>query len=217
LDRSGETLRLATDKTWKEGDKVTVKYPALPLGASSDRTAEYSFIVTQGRPVTEVPLLEFLFGELREKIDHKTAFETDDLDKATKPVVGGKWKLFQGKCDSLERTQCLDLNKQFGNQENALGHACVYVHWETDCKVQLWLYADDGAQIAVNGQVVYTEPKSFQKKEIKDVQLKKGWNTVLMGITQTVGFWGFRLSIRNEQGDGAPTGLRYTAALPAGS
>ena len=74
LDRSGETLRLTTDKTWKEGEKVTVKYPALHPGSPSDRTAEYSFIVTQGRPVTEVPLLEFLFGELREKIDHKTTF-----------------------------------------------------------------------------------------------------------------------------------------------
>jgi len=214
LDRSGETLRLTTDRTWKTGEKATVRYSAFPQGPSSGRTAEGSFIVTPGRPVTEEPLLEFLFGELREKIDPKTIFEHDDLDKNMKPVAGEKWKAFKGKCDALERTQCIDLGLRFGNHENALGHACVYVHSETDCKVQLWVYADDGIQIIVNGRPVYTEPKSFQKKEIKDVELKKGWNALLMGITQTYGFWGFRVSIRNEQGDGAPTGLRYTSDWP---
>jgi hypothetical protein len=59
LDRSGETLRLVTNKAWKEGEKTTVRYPAFP-GGPSERTAELSFIVTAGRPVGEEPLVEFL-------------------------------------------------------------------------------------------------------------------------------------------------------------
>jgi outer membrane protein assembly factor BamB len=215
FDPSGRTLRLTTDKAWKTGEKVMLRYPAAQPPAASQRTADLSFTVTPGRPVTDEPLYEFLFGELREKIDPKTAFEKDDLDKNIKPVAGDKWKAFKGKCDSIERVQCIDLNKVFKDHENSLAHACVYVHSEADCKVQLWVYGDDGMQVIVNGQPVYTEPKSFQKKEIKDVELKRGWNTLLCGITQTYGFWGFRLSIRNEQGDGPPMGLRYTSELPS--
>ena len=129
----------------------------------------------------------------REKIDPKTAFDHDDVDKSIKPVAGEKWKAFKGKCDSIERNQSIDLNRVFKDHENSIAHACVYVHSETDCKVQLWVYGDDGLQVVVNGQPVYTEPKSFQKKEIKEVELKRGWNTMLMGITQTYGFWGFRV------------------------
>jgi len=216
LDPSGDGLRLTTDKMWKAGEKTTVRYAAVHRSqGTSGRTAELSFIVAAGRPVTETPLVEFLLGELREKIDPATIFAHDDLDKNIKPVAGGKWQAFQGKCDAVEGSGCIDLNKCLGYHENALGHACVYVHAETDCKVRLSVYADDGMQILVNGQAVYTEPKSFQKKDIKDVALKQGWNTLLMGITQTAGFWGFRLSMRNEQGDGPPVGLRYAAALPA--
>jgi outer membrane protein assembly factor BamB len=214
LDRSGETLRLATDKTWRAGEKATVRYPAFPRGLSFERMAELSFIVTPGRPVTEVPLLEFLFGELRERIDPQTIFKHDDLDKNMKPVAGGTWTAFKGKCDALEGSGCIDLSKQFGDHENALGHACVYVHAETSCKVQLWVYADDGMQILVNGHSVYTEPQSFQKNKIKDVELRKGWNNLLIGVTQTYGFWGYSLSLRNERGDGPPLGLRYTSESP---
>ncbi|MCY3018465.1 MAG: PQQ-binding-like beta-propeller repeat protein [Planctomycetota bacterium] len=215
LDRAGETLRLATDKTWKTGDTATLRYSALPPGASSERMAELAFIVTPGRPVTEEPLLEFLYGELREKIDPKTIFEHDDLDKNIRPVAGEKWKAFNGKPGTIGRTGNVDLGECFGNnRENCLGHVCVYVRAETDCKVQFWVYADDGMQIIVNGRPVYTEPKSFQKSKIKDVELKKGWNALLLGVTQTYGFWGFSLYIRNEEGDGVPAGLRYTSEAP---
>ncbi len=216
LDRSGETLRLATDKTWKPGDKAMVRYSAFPDGSPSGRMAESSFTVTPGRPVTEVPLVEFLFGELREHIDTKTFFQHDDLDKNIKPVAGEKWKAFKGTVEALEGNRCIDLNKQYRNLnlENTLVHACVYVHSETNCKVQLWVYADDGLQILVNGKDVYTSPEPFQKTKIPDVELQKGWNTLLLGITQTAGFWGFSLSVRNEQGDGPPLGLRYTSELP---
>jgi hypothetical protein len=48
------------------------------------------------------------------------------------------------------------------------------------------------------------------------VELKKGWNTVLLGTTGQGGhpMGLFSLYIQNEQGDGVPTGLRYTAELP---
>lgn len=216
LDPSGDGLRLATDKAWKPGEKATVRYPAFHQSqATPGRTAELSFIVTPGRPVTEEPLFEFLFGELRENIDPKTIFDHDDLDKNLKPAAGDRWKVCMGDRNVIGGGGTIDLNKRFGYHENALGHTCVYVHSETNCKVQLWVSADDGLQVLVNGKPVYTEPKSYQKSKVKDVELKKGWNTLLMGISQTTGGWNFSLAIRNEQGDGPPLGLRYAADLSA--
>ena len=209
LDWHGETLRLNTDKSWKSGDKVTVRYPAVSA-ASSGRQAELSFTVTPGYPVPETPLCEYLIGEFREKIDPKTVFDHDDLDKNAKPVAGEKWRLFQDK----GKFGRIEMSERNHNNDNALNHACVYVHSETDCKVQFWVYADDGMQILVNGKPVYTESKSYQSKKIKDVELKKGWNTLLIGVTNTSGAWFFNLSIRDEQGDTVPAGLRYTAELP---
>ena len=210
LDPAGEVLRLTTDKTWKSGEKATVQYSAF-LPGPSDRTAELSFVVTPGRPVTDDPVYEFLIGEFREKINPNTILEQDDLDKNTKPVAGGTWRLAPNK----DQSAVIGLGEPKHNNENALEHACVYVHSETDCKVQLKVYADDGMQMIVNGKVVYTESKSFQRKDIKDVELKKGWNTLLMGVFNREGGWCFSLSIRNAQGDGIPGGLRYSAELPS--
>jgi hypothetical protein len=166
-----------------------------------------SFTVTPGRPVDEQAIREYLVGEVREKVDAKTIFEHDDLDKNIRPVAGEKWKLAK---------EVFNLRDVLGSHDNPLGHACVYVHSETDCKVQLWVTVmGAGTQVNVNGKPVYTEPQCVfgQKKEVKGVELKKGWNTLLMGVTQA-NWWAFSVCIRNEQGDGLPTGLRYTAELP---
>jgi outer membrane protein assembly factor BamB len=208
LDPFRKELRLATDKTWKSGEKTTVRYPALfQAQEEKERSVELSFTVTPGRPVDEQSIREVLVGEIREKVDSKTVFEQDDLDKNSKPVAGAKWK--------VARTEPLiNLRDLLGNHDRPLGHACVYLHSETACKVQLWVNVQGGAmQIFVNGKPVYTETKSWQNTKIKDVELKKGWNTVLLGTTQD-NWWAFSLFIRNEQGDAAPEGLRYTAEAP---
>jgi outer membrane protein assembly factor BamB len=219
LDWHGKNLRLTTDKNWKNGDKVTVRYPAVST-ASSSRQAELSFTVTPGYPVTEVPLCEYLIGEFRGKIDPKTVFEHDDLDKKIKPVAGEKWKLAQdkGKAGLFQPSQYT--SKGSDADRPALGHACVYVHAESDCKVQLLVGGYSFFQVVVNGQSVFSSPSEWfgaergPPKEIKDVELKKGWNTVLLGLSWGPGGWCYFLSMRNEQGDGAPVGLRYTAELP---
>jgi hypothetical protein len=84
--------------------------------------------------------------------------------------------------------------------------------------VQLWAGSDDGLQITVNGKIVHTNPGmrgcSEDQDKVKDVELVKGWNTVLLGISQGGGGWGFCLRVKDEKGDGPPKGLRYSTALP---
>ncbi len=101
-----------------------------------------------------------------------------------------------------------------GGHENPLVHACVYIHAEKAGKVQLNMFAFCGVQLCVNGKPVYTEPKGWQKKEIKDVELMQGWNTLLATLPASGGWCGCSVGIRNEKGDGVPAGLRYTTERP---
>ena len=207
--KADNSVLLTTDRTWKIGDTAVVQYPATP--ELLDILASVPFTVLPGRIVEEEPLQEFLVGALQEGIDPGKVFDQDTLDKATKPVAGEKWKLCK------ESAGVFDLTTLVGGQNNILAHACVYLYSNSARKTQFWVGSDDGIQIVVNGKAVHTNPatRGFEQDQdkIKDVELSKGWNTVLLGISQGVGGWAFGLRIRNETGDAAPTGLTYSAEL----
>jgi hypothetical protein len=216
VDASRECLRLVTDKSWKPDEKTTVRYPAFfPSQGVSARTAEASFTVTPGQPVAEVALDEYLVGEVRDKVDPATIFDHDDLDKHVKPVAGEKWRRIAEVGNVNGRFQDSGkLQDWLKGRETPLVHACVYVHAEANCKCRLNVFAYGGVQVCVNGKPVYTEPQRWQKKEIKDVEFKQGWNTLLLELTKINGWCGPSVVIRNEQGDGVPAGLRYTTERP---
>jgi hypothetical protein len=51
--------------------------------------------------------------------------------------------------------------------------------------------------------------------QVKDVELKAGWNTVLLSMTcGRWSEWSFGLRIMDEKCENPATGLRYTAELP---
>ena len=54
---------------------------------------------------------------------------------------------------------------------------------------------------------------TVDQDKVKDVPLEKGLNTILLGISQGSGGWGFALRIRDEQGD-PPSGLYSTVEAP---
>jgi outer membrane protein assembly factor BamB len=208
--KADNSVLLTTDRTWKIGDQAVVQYPAtreLP-----GILANVPFTVLPGRLVEEGPLQEFLVGALQESIDLGKVFDQDSLDKMTKPVAGEKWKLCK------ESSGVFDLTTLVGGQNNILAHACVYLYSDSARKTQFWVGSDDGIQIVVNGKAVHSNPaaRPFDQDQdkIKDVVLSKGWNTVLLGISQGGGGWAFSLRIRNDTGDAAPTGLTYSAELP---
>jgi hypothetical protein len=164
-----------------------------------------------GRLVNGELLTEFLVGELREKIDPVTILDHDDLDKDVKPAAGKKWKICRNEDGGF------DLTKIVGQLNDALVHACVYVYAESSCKVQMLAGSDDGIEILVNGKVVHKNTikrvYTLDADQVKDVPLAKGWNTILLGIAQYDGGWGFSLRILDEDGK-APRGLHCATELP---
>ncbi|MBI3832224.1 MAG: PQQ-binding-like beta-propeller repeat protein [Planctomycetes bacterium] len=210
-------VRLKTDKAWKEGDCVTLDYPAVSPDVSGPKKA-LAFTITKGQLVENRPLTNFLVGEARESLEPAKLFEADNLDKDVKPTAGEHWKLASNGGGVINFTDSV------GKKTEAVAHACAYVYSQTDRKVQLWVgHAGVGMQVYVNGKPVHTNRTAFNpwpnvdqildREKINDVELKQGWNTVLMGVGyHKEGWWLCGLRIRDEHGQ-APTGLHYMADL----
>jgi hypothetical protein len=82
-----------------------------------------------------------------------------------------------------------------------------------DCDVVLSFGSDDGLKVWLNGAVVHTRRVSEGFKLDADklpAKLKKGWNTLLVKVTQVKGEWVFSLGIKAADG-GPVDGLKFEA------
>ena len=205
----GRTVRLTTDKSWKMGEPIVMSYPCLPTKSAEGPWAEQTFTMAPGQPVGPVLLQEFLIGEVKEKINPATVLGSNTVDKDTKPDAGDKWKVFRNNSGIFDLLACAGK----GNLNNAIAHAAVYICSDADRKVQLWAGSGGGVKIFVNGNMVHNITAvrgcTPDNDKIKDVQLVKGWNTILMAVAHGGGGWGFCLRIRDESGKD-PVGLRYS-------
>jgi outer membrane protein assembly factor BamB len=218
------TVRLTMDRALKIGEVLSIKYPWFGAGATDVPPAELKFTALPGRPVEGGLLQEFLLGETAGDKKGATAaalLDGDALDKEAKPAAGGKWKLVE----SVVRSRSGELGTvnlvEHTAQSDSLTHACVYVYSDANRKVQFSLGSCTAIRIFVNGKAVHTnlnatapDPFAPDVDKVKDVELAKGWNTVLLSIVGSGGWRGFSLRIRDENGN-APSGLSYTAEKPA--
>jgi outer membrane protein assembly factor BamB len=216
LSANGCTVRLTGDASWpwKNDETVTVKFPGLKSATGLPVANDLVFPLSVKRPCGGDLLREFLVGELRENIHFPDVVQQALLSETDlKPEPGANWKLARSD------NGMFDLNAIIGTRQNAAVHACVYLFSEADRKAQLLAGSDDGLRIVVNGKVVHMNPAArglaADSDRIADVPLKKGWNTVLMMISQANGGWGFCLRVMDESGKGPATGVSYTSANPA--
>ena len=104
----------------------------------------------------------------------------------------------------------VDLEKFFGTQQ-CVAYLKTTVWSDNDQKVLFEIGSDDGIKLWVNNKLIHQnnlerghEPAS----DITDGALKKGWNTVLMKISQSTGGWGASLIITNPERE-VLKGLKY--------
>lgn len=215
LSPNGCTVRLTTDSPWgwKNDDTVTIKFPGLKSTNGLPAAGDLVIPLLVKRPCGGDLLHEFLIGELHENIHFPDVVQQAILPEADlKPDADANWK------QARSENGTFDLNAIVGGKQNAAVHACVYLFSETDRKVQLLAGSDDGIRVVVNGKVVHMNPAArgltVDSDHIPDVELKKGWNTVLLMISQASGGWGFCLRVMDETGKSPATGVSYTAAYP---
>ena len=107
----------------------------------------------------------------------------------------------------------VDLLKALGGTQ-CVAYARTWVRCEQDQAAELELGSDDGAKVWLNGKEVFALNTARALRPGSDkanVQLHKGWNSVLFKVTQNNQGWGFSARLRNPDGSPIP-GLQCESA-----
>jgi HEAT repeat protein len=121
------------------------------------------------------------------------------------------WRIMPAGTDS-QRPWLLELDKLFGGN-NRVAYMRSRVWSEQGQKVRLEVGSDDGVKIWLNGEVVLAQNviRALTPGQDKiEVDLKEGWNQLLLKVTQGGGEW--RLCARLRKPDGSKLeGLKFQA------
>lgn len=159
--------------------------------------------------------------------------ENDEKQRLIKPYIneetvkpslgsvsnGNMW--FSGAEDS---SSIISLNKAFwagyayqlDAVKNASGYAFVYVYSPTDKAVKLKLASDDGIRVWLNGQSILSNDvyrSAVLDSDNVSTGLKKGWNTLLLKVSQGVGGWQMAARFTNTD-DSLVSDLKYSNNNP---
>ena len=95
---------------------------------------------------------------------------------------------------------------------NCAAYAFAYMFSEKTVPVKLLLGSDDGIAAWLNGTEVWRhsiQRGHIPREDAAAVRLEKGWNRLLLKISQQEGGWGFSCTIAS------PAGLRFSVEDPA--
>ena len=136
--------------------------------------------------------------------------ETDDRIDLSKQVGQGSssgiWKPAK-----VQPTGSVDLRKQgYGYPDNACAFALTYLYADAATPARVWVGSDDGHTLYVNGRLVEKRATSRALRfddDFADVELRSGWNRLLLKVHNSNGAWGFLMRVTAR--DGEPlTGVR---------
>ena len=121
-----------------------------------------------------------------------------------------KWQKMPVGVDDFE-ADFINLERYF-NVENSVAYLQTNVWIENAQKVILEIGSDDGIKVWLNDKLVHQnneERGHEQGQDIAEVNLEKGWNSILLKVTQGEGGWGASLVICDMEG-ALIDGLKYS-------
>ena len=92
-------------------------------------------------------------------------------------------------------------------QTNVVAYAFTYLYAEMPQSGFLWIGADDGVKVWLNGEVVAEEPETGSHRLAAykvPVDLQAGENRLLVKVKNTVSNYGFSVAVVDEDGDTLP-------------
>ncbi len=129
------------------------------------------------------------------------------------PSLGqARWEPISAGTDPA-RPFVVDILKRFPG-DSRVGYARTGIWADEDINCQLWLGSDDGVKVWLNGAVVYSAnvARAITLDSDKfNISLKKGWNALILKVTQNNMPWEFSARIRTPDGLAIP-GLRFDPA-----
>ncbi len=208
LERDGRTLRLTSTAAWKT-EPTTLTFTTLTAEDGMGPPEPLAFTATPGRPSSGFFLTEFLIGKAVQNID-PLKLSDPYYDEKAQPTRGSAWSYAESESGAF------NLLELVGPLNNSVVAAHVYIYSDAERNAQLWLGSDDGIRAALNGQPIHINPATRgcapDQDKIK-IKLNKGWNALMLTISQGGGGWGFYCRLMDENG-AAPKGLSYSADNP---
>lgn len=192
---SPERARAAAERLRKDASAAEVRDAAAKVLAQLDALGDYVTAWQVSGPYTE--------GD-----PFNTAYAPE------KDAARAKWKPLPP--GGAKQAWMMDLSAAVGGDRRAV-YVRTYVHADADKPVRLEFGVDDGSRVWVNGKQVHADGAggaAVPGEHKVAVSLKKGWNTLMLKITQDTGPWEFCLSLRAPDG-GPPAGLKVQAQPPA--
>ncbi len=98
----------------------------------------------------------------------------------------------------------LDLNGLYPSSTQCVAYAYTWIHSESLQNARLELGSDDGIKVRLNGEIVHANNVArgtVPGTDKADVQLKKGWNKLMLKVTQNSAGWGFCVRLRDAAGN----------------
>ena len=127
------------------------------------------------------------------------------FDTAFAPETGNEdvdWSSMPAGTNT-EKPWLLDLAKLYSGN-NRIAYAYTWIHSATQQKARLELGSDDGIKVWLNGEVVHANNiarAAIPGSDKVDVQLHKGWNKLMLKVTQNTSPWEFCLRLRDAAGN----------------
>jgi len=118
-----------------------------------------------------------------------------------KQYEGKKWRPLKKK--ALKADGGVSLDAQFDGGTDCFAYALTYIRSPEDRRVRFMVGSDDAMKVWVNGELLFKWPYlrgAAPDQDAFEVELKKGWNRVLVKIFNHHGPWGFYLRVADEEG-----------------
>ena len=129
--------------------------------------------------------------------------EEDQRPDASISHQGKNRKVSWRKVPTTPLTGWMDLDVLMYPRDQALAYALTFVHSERSAEAVIHLGSDEGYKVWVNGEEVASRDihrlMRFDQ-DILGIHLQKGWNSILLKVTEAEDQWEFRARI------GAPNG-----------
>jgi len=112
----------------------------------------------------------------------------------------------------------VDLDALFRPNDETLAYALTHVESDAEQPAALRLGSDEGLKVWVNGQPVLTRHIRRERAFDQDaagVRLRKGWNWILLKVTEEKGAWMFHARLTRP--DGSPISGVREGSPPAGA
>ena len=120
-------------------------------------------------------------------------------------------KAYPGKCGRsaawiktrADPSGYVDLTRLVQPVEQVIAYAAGWVKSPDNMSADLMLGSDDGLRVWLNDELIHTNPANRASEPDLDrvrVQLRKGWNKVLLKVLQGGGAWGFHARFADPDG-----------------